>query len=1057
MRPIWLEMTAFGSYAEKTRVPFDELRSGLYLVTGDTGAGKTTIFDAIAFALFGEASGSVRTADMMHCDLVDKSVDTVVTLCFAQNGREHVVTRTIHFPKRRGESGYGDRQVNARLQEPDRDPIEGAERVSRRVEAILGLNAGQFRKIVMLAQGEFRVFLSAESDKKAEILGKLFDNTLYVRYQEALAAARDELQRRRVAQREELGMLLKSSLRLPESMDEETRLRFLPDAPELLRDLDGLAEDLATSLAETARQRDDAGARMSELDARKGAAEAVNAQLDALAAAKMHLEALDGQAQSVQDRRERLERADAAFQIAMPRVDAFRRAQRALATTRGELERLERERALCDEALAAAEAACAGDETDRSRILALETELGAIDGQIQGLRERERLQTEQLRARVAAEQTGARLAERERSAREQELVRDELRERLDALEDADALALRCQNEKEKADADLAELLQLREELRRLCRDEASLEKEQEQLRRATEEALSAEEGHHRLYQSFLAGQAGLMAEDLRRELAVRGEAVCPVCASRLDWSRAGDLAPILEGTPDKASLDRAKEAAQSAEQRRAAQYTRTETCRARLQSGRSAALEKAARLLPGLESWEQLADGTELDAAEAARREQALAAQKALDRARVQLRQRGEDRQRLSGTEQALDRTRREIETCTKQQQEVLARIQTLEALLAEAEKGLLFPTEQAAMDRKTALGRERDWLQRELEQRRRTLESARSRRDTLAGGLREKSALAQRQQQEQSDAQEALTQALRAAGFADAAEAEAALAPLGGADPLVWLRRERKALDDYENDRRNTAREIAHLEQQLQGKSYTDLQELSRQRREIDAAFSELNTAWSRLERQLQDLRALREQAAALRGALAGSESAWRRLDRLGSLAVGVAGDGGKLSFDRYVIGAVFREVLEMADRRMDVMSGGKYQLVHRSSADRRNAKAGLDIQVLDLDTGQLRGVDSLSGGETFFTSLALALGLSDVVQAHAGGRGMDALFIDEGFGSLSDDVLDKALNVLDQLSGGQRLVGIISHVDKLDESIPQKIRVRHGKHGSTLSLELA
>ena len=155
--------------------------------------------------------------------------------------------------------------------------------------------------------------------------------------------------------------------------------------------------------------------------------------------------------------------------------------------------------------------------------------------------------------------------------------------------------------------------------------------------------------------------------------------------------------------------------------------------------------------------------------------------------------------------------------------------------------------------------------------------------------------------------------------------------------------------------------------------------------------------------------------------------------------------------------MGTMFREILEMANRRLELMSGGRYELIHRSGADRRNARAGLDIEVLDRNTGRQRPSGSLSGGETFFTSLSLALGLSDVVQNHAGGKRMDALFIDEGFGTLSDDVLDKALEVLDRLSEGDRLVGVISHVDRLDESIPQKIRVRSGEKGSSLSLELA
>ena len=170
----------------------------------------------------------------------------------------------------------------------------------------------------------------------------------------------------------------------------------------------------------------------------------------------------------------------------------------------------------------------------------------------------------------------------------------------------------------------------------------------------------------------------------------------------------------------------------------------------------------------------------------------------------------------------------------------------------------------------------------------------------------------------------------------------------------------------------------------------------------------------------------------------------------------MGSTGEGGKLSFDRYVMGAVFREILEMANRRIDIMSGGRYELIHKQEADRKNAKAGLEIEVRDTATDRNRPSSLLSGGEGFYASLSLALGLSDVVQMHAGGRKLDALFIDEGFGTLSPDVLDKALEVLGQLSAGDRLVGIISHVDKLDESIPQKLRVYCDETGSHVHPEL-
>ena len=158
MRPLSLEMTAFGSYAAKTVVPFEQMKHGLYLVTGDTGAGKTTIFDAIVFALFGAASGPDRKGDMLHCDYVPKSEDTVVTLRFLQSGKEFTVTRSLHFRKKRGTDEYGDSTVDAELHEPDCAPIKGASAVTRRVSPWLPK-----RRLICIRKGPVRLASFPES------------------------------------------------------------------------------------------------------------------------------------------------------------------------------------------------------------------------------------------------------------------------------------------------------------------------------------------------------------------------------------------------------------------------------------------------------------------------------------------------------------------------------------------------------------------------------------------------------------------------------------------------------------------------------------------------------------------------------------------------------------------------------------------------------------------------------------------------------------------------------------------------------------------------------
>ena len=177
-------------------------------------------------------------------------------------------------------------------------------------------------------------------------------------------------------------------------------------------------------------------------------------------------------------------------------------------------------------------------------------------------------------------------------------------------------------------------------------------------------------------------------------------------------------------------------------------------------------------------------------------------------------------------------------------------------------------------------------------------------------------------------------------------------------------------------------------------------------------------------------------------------------RIHQLSAMAVGAADAGGKLSFERYVMGEAFREILTEANIRLQIMTGGKFELIHQVEASRANAAAGLDIDVMDHSSETVRKAGSLSGGEGFQVSMALALGLSDVVQNHAGGTEIDAMFIDEGFGSLDDVVLGSAVQVLEQLSQGSRQIGIISHVSKLEECISKKIIVKGSEQGSRIQI---
>ena len=901
MKPILLEMTAFGSYAEKTAVPFSELKHGLYLITGDTGAGKTTIFDAIMFALYGAASGSDRAPEMMHCDHVEKSSDTEVRLRFSQNGKEYAVTRTIHFPRKRGAGElYGDPQIGALLVEPDAAPTEGASRVTARCEELIGLDREQFRKIVMLAQGEFREFLRADSSKKNEILGKLFDNTPYLYCQNLLGGARDELRRRRSRTQDELRQLMQTAFSLPPEAAEEAE-RYLPDHPQLRENLAALVAEEEAKLAACGRGRDAARDAVDALNTRKGAAEELNRQFGELESRRRHEAELAEQRTAIDKRRVRLARADAALHAVLPKLERCADACRALEAARGSIAEL-REKL---------------DDSVR--------EIG------------------------------------------------EAQKRVDGDEDAREQARRLEADIQRIADQLPDYRTLQEKREAILAAEGSLAEQERTLRTAAERARAAEQKHHDLYQRFIAGQAGILADRLAKTLTEDGEAACPVCGTRLCRDHIPALAPLRDGTPAQTEVDAAKAAANAAESDRRALEKAADALRAGIAARKTALLTGARALLPDAAGWEALTDDL-LEAAEA--RQRALEDEKAA----------------------------------------VLAVLQAHRDALTEA-SGRRSITEAL--------------LNRAL--------------DSLPG-----------LEQSEKAARAAMEAAIASAGFADAAEAEAALPPNDG-DGEAWLTAEREALHAYDSDAAQNREALAGLIEHLRNKTPINTEALAEELRDAETAFTAANDRYSETNSLLSGHRAVLARACTYLDSLASTAAAWARMERLGDLAMGASGDGGKLSFDRYVMGAVFREILEMANHRLDIMSGGRYELLHRTGADRRNARAGLDIDVLDLRTGQRRPSGSLSGGETFIASLALALGLSDTVQNHAGGKPLDALFIDEGFGSLSDDVLDKALDVLNSLTEGDRLVGVISHVDKLGESIPQKIRVRNTERGSTLSVETA
>ncbi len=1055
MKPIQLELTAFGSYAEPTTVDFGRLDRGLYLITGDTGAGKTTLFDGIVFALYGEASGPDRSPAMMHCDLVDKSVDTVVKLCFSQSGKSFTVTRSIHFPKKRkGEGGFGDPQINAALTGEDLDPVEGASRVTEKCGQLLGLNADQFRRIVMLAQGEFRRFLGANSEEKNEILGKLFDSSAYVYLQRLLEGARRRLEQERQAEQTQLALLLEHQLSLPEGEDPA---HYLPQALELAPSLEALICREAEAVERLGKKLQGQNEARDRLLLRRDGAKRLNDILDRLEQTRQQKLALEAQAPAMARQESLRARAETAFHQALPVLRELQKASRDRETAGQRQQSLSRQLAEVQKARDSAAQALEANNWRQEGIRDLTAQLGTLEGQLGLFGQLEQLEASRKAASAELKRHNTALEAQQAQQSGLEASKIKNAAHLSALEDAELAEDRCRSEKEKLEKELAAFdgeKGLAWWYGHLTQRETQLAQQEQAFQALTEQYRQARQENNRLHDRFILGQAGILAQRVRERLNRGEDTACPVCGRQLCPAHLPELALLPPETPSEEAVKAADEILQAREREWNDKRDRLAELQQKQAANRENLTARIQALRPECDSWEKLTAPGFFEGLLGELRAKSAQAAEAWKTARAQLRLRDNLRQAQGKLEEEIQQLRTQIEETRAKTEEARAGLQALEGRRRALLDQLQYETRAQAEARGRELRGEIQRHQSQLEQLTQALQRADQTLASLRGALGAAEQSLNQSRQAEAQAAAHWRQTAGETGFGDEAAVMAALAPMGEQEGERWLRQEREVQAAWRQSLDTCAALTVELEAQTKGQARADLVALDGALTEAREACAASETRLRAQSQQLEAHRRVLEGVKTHRQALTATEPAWRRLDKLGSLAIGATGQGGKLSFDRYVMGAVFREILEMANQRLDHMSGGRYQLIHKTAADRASAKAGLEIEVLDLSTGKQRPSASLSGGESFYTSLALALGLSDVVQHRAGGRKLEALFIDEGFGTLDDEMLSSALEVLNQLTQGDRLVGIISHVDKLSASIPQKILVKNTPKGSRLDV---
>ena len=934
MRPLRLTLSAFGPYAAQTTLDLEKLgKGGLYLITGDTGAGKTTIFDAITYALYDHSSSGIREGSMLRCKYADDKTPTFVELEFEVHGVRYTVRRNPEYqrPKTRGE-GMTTEKADATLTYPDdRPPVTKAKDVTAAVQEIIGLDYNQFSQIVLIAQGQFTKLLNASTEERSRIFRKLFRTQRYAQLQERLQAEASALNQQRTAQNAKLDSLLGG-------------LQFSPEDPD--------AEALRTLCAQTVPET--ALSLLDTLTARQAAA---------LEEAGTALQATEAQLNTVQQQLGAAAQAQRLAQQLAARQAELAAAKPALDAARAEADRHAGDAAQLD--------ALTAQVTQAQSALAAYDALDTLCRQQTEARDAARLAAAQAhKRRTQLDSLNAALA-----AAEAELA---------ALADADTRLLALQNRSAQLTQRGEALAKLEQRLADCQRQAKAAHKAQENYRAAAAAQDEARTRQNTLERAFLDAQAGLLAESL-----VEG-APCPVCGSTHHPARA-----LLPHTaPTQAQVEAARQAAAEADRQAQNASAAAQSALAAVNEAKTSLRRDAETLLPERFTAPEgtvpltFALMTNVLAEENAALQTAQTDCKAqCQQAEADCRRKAQleaDRQAKTRQRPALEQAAAEADRSAAAQN---ASADALEGQIAERRAALPYPRRadaQAALDK--------------LEADRRTLRTG---MDTAQRKLK---------QAEQT-----------------VAAAEAAVEAL-------------------------TAQQTA-AQKELPARSAEDL---TAQQTELTAARETLRSREKQLSAQLLPNRKTAAQYRAAAEARQTLESRWQWVSALAATAGGTLTSKQKIKLEAYIQMNYLDRILRYANTRLMQMTAGQYEL-ERIGAENQRSQSGLDLGVIDHYNGTRRSVKTLSGGESFKASLALALGLSDEVQSSAGGIRLDTLFLDEGFGSLDEESLELAIRVLSGLTEGDRLVGIISHVGALKDRIDRQVVVHKARTGgSTVELRV-
>lgn len=924
MKPLKLTMSAFGSYAGKNVIDFTGQQQGIFLITGDTGAGKTTIFDAITYALYNQTSGGERNGNMMRSQYAQPETETYVELEFLYRGQTYRVRRNPDYKitKTLKNGKIREQKVphSVELTMPDGTVFpEKKNATDAKIIEILGLTADQFSQIVMIAQGDFLKLLYTKSDERKMIFSKLFRTDIYWKIQENLRRKSMEMDER-----------IQENDRAFEQ--EKSRIIPLPESEEL--PLDELVERLRERLKDALKEQNLRRANVEELNKKITKYEEINKLFVSLEKIRQTGKELEARQAESKERRQQIENARKADKVLVAEQQNLRQQQ----------------------------------EVEQSaQAIAKMTETLANDQEMF-----ETLKTQQQEAEAKQKREAADIQKKmlalEQSFPSYEALQNARSEEQQAKKVWEDLGKISEESFHKKKAGIAALKEQ--------------QKQQEQVVEQTKKnweqtSLSASESakhYEHMYEAFLKEQAGILAENLSAGCP------CPVCGSTVH----PDPAKLSDHAVTELEVEQAKKTRAAAEEKRDMAYAAFEA-------------EKTEK--------QKLAQAVEKEEADFV-----LA------------------------------------QTIAKQQRkEAEQNYVSLQKIAEQIREKLVYPSLAEAKKQYAAMQKALEAAEQEIAKKRQKVSELAEAMNTLKGQK-----LAEEENQKTAKklavkTEKEYAKLLEKSGFVSEETYHLAILPERSRSKLE---REEK---EYESQCLRQQSEQKLLEKQVSGKTYTDTTDLNetlkaekQALKEAEKTYMELHTAYENDRSVLQNCAVYLEKGKKL-------ESEDQVIKSLSKTANGRLSGSAKIDFETYIQRQYFKQIIHEANKRLLTMSNHQFILKLKEEANTgRKTNEGLDLSVYSLVTDSERDVKTLSGGESFLAALAMALGLSDIVERSAGAIHPDMMFIDEGFGSLDAQSRQQAIEVLAELAGDSRMVGIISHVTELKEQIDRKLVVSRTDKGS-------